>query len=88
MSRKFTVQAGYSTHYANTVTVEADTLEEALEKAIEAANDDPDGWRSTDHVSDTYVDAVCEGADRDPWDRDALRCRSPTVSPNAASRRW
>ena len=69
MSRQFTVQAGYSTHYANTVTVEADTLEEALEKAIEAANDDPDGWRSTDHVTDTYVDAVCEGADGDPWDR-------------------
>ena len=70
MSRQFTVQAGYSTHYANTVTVEADNLEEALEKAIEAANDDPDGWRSTDHVSDTFVDAVCEGADADPWDRD------------------
>ena len=67
MSRHFTVQAGYSTHYANTVTVEADTLEEALEKAIEAANQNPDGWRSTDHVTDSFVDAVCQGADRDPW---------------------
>ena len=37
MSRQFTVQCGYSTHYANTVTVEADTLEEALEKAVAAA---------------------------------------------------
>ena len=27
MSRQFTVQAGYSAHYANTVTVEAETLE-------------------------------------------------------------
>ena len=71
MSRQWTVQCAYLAHHANTVLVEADTLEGALEKAIEAANDDPDGWRSTDHVSDTHVDAVCEGADGDPWDRDA-----------------
>ena len=31
----------YAAWYANTVTVEADTLDEALEKAIEAANEDP-----------------------------------------------
>ena len=69
MSRPFTVQCGYSTHYANTntVTVDADTLEEALEKAIEAANEDPAGWKSTGHVTDTYVDSCCEGADADPW---------------------
>ena len=72
MSRHFTVQVGYSTHYANTVTVEADTLEEALEKALEAANQNPDGWRSTDHVTDSFVDAVCQGADRDPWGEGAL----------------
>ena len=72
MSRHFTVQCSYSSHHANTVTVEADTLEEALEKAIEAANEDPDGWRSTDHVSDTVIDAVCEGADCDPWGEGAL----------------
>ena len=72
MSRQWTVQCGYMAHFAYTVTVEADTLEEALEKAIEAANQDPDGWRSTDHVSDTVIDAVCEGADRDPWVEGAL----------------
>ena len=72
MSRHFTVQCSYSSHHANTVTVEADTLEEALEKALEAANEDPDGWRSTDHVSDTVIDAVCEGADCDPWGEGAL----------------
>ena len=66
MRRQFTVQCGYSTHYANTVTVEAHTLEEALEKAVAAANEDADGWRSTDHSSDTHVDAVCEGIG-DPW---------------------
>ena len=67
MSRQFTVQCSYSSHHANTVTVTADTLEKALENAIEAVNEDPAGWRSTDHVSDTIVDAVCEGADADPW---------------------
>ena len=72
MSRHFTIQCSYSSHHANTVTVEADTLEEALEKALEAANEDPDGWRSTDHVSDTVIDAVCEGAHRDPWGEGAL----------------
>ena len=72
MSRHFTIQCSYSSHHANTVTVEADTLEEALEKALEAANEDPDGWRSTDHVSDTVIDAVCEGADSDPWGEGAL----------------
>ena len=72
MSRQFTVQCSYVAHHANTVTVEADTLEEALEKAIEAANQNPDGWRSTDHVTDSFVDAVCQGADRDPWGEGAL----------------
>ena len=70
MSRQFTVQCGYPAYFANTVTVEAETLEEALEKAIETANND-EGWRPLDHCGNTHVDAVCEGADRDPWDRDA-----------------
>ncbi len=67
MTKPWTVQCSYMSHVANTVTVEADTLEEALEKAIEAVNEDPAGWKSTGHVSDSYVDAVCEGADADPW---------------------
>ena len=69
MSRPWTVQVGYNAHYCNTVTVGADTLEEALEKAIGAANEDAAGWRSTDHCSDSFVDAVCEGSDADPWVR-------------------
>ena len=63
----WTVQCAYHAHWANTVSIEADTLEEALGKAIEAVNQDMDGWKSTDHVSDTYVDAAAEGADCDPW---------------------
>ena len=72
MSRQFTIQVGYNAHYANTVTVNAETLDEALEQAIAAANDDPAGWKSTDHVSDSYVDACCEGAKADPWGKHAL----------------
>ena len=44
----YTVCCGYASHYHNTVTVEADTLDEALEKAIEQAGDDPH-WKSVDH---------------------------------------
>ena len=60
-----------SAYYANTVTVEAETLDDALEKAIETANND-DGWRSIDHCGNTHVDSVCEGADGDPWGEGAL----------------
>ena len=67
MTRPFTVQTGYFIHFANTVTVEAQTLEEALEKAVAAANENPEGWKGTDHVTDSFVDAACEGAGGDPW---------------------
>ena len=42
-------------------------LDEALEKAIEVANQDPN-WKSVDHCSPTHVDAYCVGRDEDPWD--------------------
>ena len=70
MKKSWTVQCGYTAHFANTLTVEAETLEEALEKAIETANAD-DAWRSTGRLSGTFVDAVCEGASADPRDTDA-----------------
>ncbi len=72
MSRPWTVQVGYNAHHCNTVTVEAGTIEEALEKAVAAANEDATGWRSSDHSSDSFVDAFCKGADCDPWGEDAL----------------
>ena len=72
MSRRWTAQVGYNAHHCNTVTVEAETIEEALEKAIESANEDAAGWRSTDHCSDSFVDAVCEGAAGDPWGKGSL----------------
>lgn len=69
MKTPFTVQCSYAGYYANTVTVEAETLEEALRRAIETANDS-DAWRSLDHCGHTFVDAACEGADADPWAAD------------------
>ena len=63
----YTVQASYPVWYANTVSVEAETPEAALERAIEAANDDPN-WKSLDHCGPTHVDAYCMGRDEDPWD--------------------
>ncbi len=65
----YTVQAAYAGYFANTVSVEAEAPEEALAKAIEAANDDPN-WKSVDHCTSTFVDAYCVGRDEDPWDRD------------------
>ena len=65
--KRYTVQCGYAGYFANTVVVEAQTLEAALEKAVETANADGDGWRSLDHCGPTFVQAAAEGADADPW---------------------
>ena len=58
----YTVCCAYASHYHNTVTVEADTLDAALEKAIEQAGDDPH-WKSVDQASQTFVEALAEGMD-------------------------
>ena len=62
----WTVQCGYAAYYANTVVVDADTLDHALERAISAANDDP-SWKSLDDCGPTFVCAVAQGADAEPW---------------------
>ena len=64
--KTYTVQCGDVRHYANTIVVEAATLEEALERAIEKANDDPH-WKASEDCSTTFVDAAAEGANVDPW---------------------
>ncbi|MCY4405767.1 MAG: hypothetical protein OXC15_05330, partial [Rhodospirillaceae bacterium] len=72
MSRPWTVQVGYNAHHCNTVTVEAATIEKALEKAVAAANEDAAGWRSSDQCSDSFCDAASEGAGVDPWGEGSL----------------
>ena len=64
----YSVQTGYAAYHANTVSVEAETPEAALEKAIEVANADLN-WKSVDHCTSTFVDAYCMGRDEDPWDK-------------------
>ena len=72
MPRRWTVQCACNAHWVNTVTVEAEDLDEALARAVETVNRDADGWKSTDHISDTYVDAVAEGTDCNPWGKTSL----------------
>jgi hypothetical protein len=62
----WTVQCGYAAYCANTVTVEADTLDDALDKAIAVANDNA-SWKALDHSGPTFIEAVAQGADADPW---------------------
>ena len=85
MSRPFTVQVAYMAHFANTVSVEADTLEEALEKAIAAANRTAtDGRAQTIARTRTSMRSA-----RAPVQTRGGRTRSPcpTAFPNTASRR-
>lgn len=63
--KTWTVHCSYRTYFDNSVVVEAQTLNEALEKAIEAANEDPD-WRSSDYSGPTFIEAVAEGNNVDP----------------------
>ncbi len=44
----------------NTVEVEAETIEEACEKAIAAAND-RSHWETCDQIEQTFIDGYCEG---------------------------
>ena len=51
---RYTVCVAYDVSYAATVTVEADTPEDACQRAIDKA-DDLEAWKSTDHASDAYI---------------------------------
>lgn len=62
----WTVQCSFASYDAKTVVVEAETIEQALDRAIVAANEG-DGWSSLDICGDTFVDAVAQGNDVDPW---------------------
>ncbi|MBU6299284.1 MAG: hypothetical protein KGJ79_11690 [Alphaproteobacteria bacterium] len=63
---RYTVQLGYAAYYAHTEVVDADTLDEALTKAVEQANASSE-WESLDDCGSTFVDAVAVGDDVDLW---------------------
>ena len=62
----YTVQCGFAAYYTNTVTVEADSLDEALKKAVTKANQSS-SWPSTDYSGPAFIEAVAEGEDADLW---------------------
>lgn len=64
MKKTWTVRCGYAARFADSFTVEAETIEEALEKAVENAHADR---RPDFRCRRIFVDDVWEGADsRDP----------------------
>ena len=72
MKRPWTIQLAYAAYFGALVTVDAETLEEAIPAAIKEA-DESERWKSTDHTGDPHAvaaceGAACEGADQHPWD--------------------
>jgi hypothetical protein len=65
--KTFTVQCGYAAYYFRTETIQAETLDEALDKANAAANQNSN-WASADVCGNTFIDAAAEGNDVDLWD--------------------
>jgi hypothetical protein len=55
MMQTFTVQLAYMQGYSCTVDVEANSIEEACEKAYDETDD---CWRAYDDCGDTYVEAI------------------------------
>ena len=70
--KTFTVQCAYARYCSNTVTVEADTLAEALANAIKIANHSST-WSASNDCGDTFIEAVAEGEDVDLWDDERVR---------------
>jgi len=64
--KTFTVLCEYPALYRNEVTVEAEDLAAACRTAIDVAGQS-DAWKSHDCERPTYVVALAEGADVDPW---------------------
>lgn len=78
---KYTVQCGFADYNANTVTVDADNVHEACERAIAIADAD-DGWKRIDHAGPTFVDAVARTED-DAWDEHTA-CEIPAAHRHGA----
>ena len=67
MKTPWTVQLSLARYWGATVTVEAESLDEAIPAAIRDA-DDNERWDDTGHASDPFAVAACRGAGADPWD--------------------
>jgi hypothetical protein len=76
---RYTVQCGYYAHSSNTVVVDAADPPSACENAILAANDCT-AWRSSDHCTDTYIDALAEGEGISPWSANGVGSVLPIPS--------
>jgi hypothetical protein len=72
---RFTVQCAYAAYYSATATVDADTLDDALDAAVQAANE-TSAWSSSDHSGATFVEAIAQGDDVDLW-LDKAVCQLP-----------
>jgi len=64
--KTFTVHCEYPAHYRAEITVEAEDVVSACRSAIDASHT-TDGWKSLDTEHRTYVSAIAEGGDVDPW---------------------
>ena len=62
---RYTVQAGCAVYVYATVSVEADSIEDACRAAFREA-DATERWKASDHVGDPFVAAIGEGADACP----------------------
>lgn len=58
--QKYTISVCYHLPYMQDVVVEAKSIEEACDLAIEQANDDPN-WRAVDEPMASYVDGIYVG---------------------------
>jgi len=61
---RYAVGCCFADYSANTVEVDAGSVEEALQKAVAKADMD-DGWKRLDDAGPTFVCAASEGGD--PW---------------------
>ena len=72
------LQLLYDITVAATVSVEADSVEDACRLAIEEA-DNTEAWKTTDHASDPYVFEILESERSDPAAEDCTPVQVPDI---------
>ena len=76
--KTFTVHCEYPALYRCEVTVQAEDAVGACRAAIDSANQS-DSWKGLDWEQPTYVVALAQGADIDPWRRTAEGADASTL---------